>query len=327
MLFEDSLFLPKELKPYDLRASNVRQLELQRGLITAINLSTDSINILDAMAKAAGIDDPIRKIDKDRNKLRLDGIFDMPIALGGSLLRYLERIQLSTDANEFMALQWDAITTLVLALVDLKSANGRGASRVLQAYKTLVFGVCDLDGPITYTRRMTHDGKMVSTRAGVNPDFVKDLYGMRVTPIVEQIRLSQVQMNEANAVKHVPDIIQADVCGIYQLGMNGAAPLCRIEDKTHIDQYHKCVLCSGRHPVFNCPFLRCMMRLTPYNPYFSNQEFKDSRLPQKQRRQPPPFTPKNRLRGDNANKNGAPNNSNKNNNNNPNKGPNKDKKK
>ena len=131
LLFEDSQFQTKELKPYDLRNSNVRQLELQRGLLAAVNLSPDSVRLIEAMANEAGIDDPIRKMDKDRNKLRMDGTFDVPIAFGGALLRYLQRMQLSTNNEEFIALQWDAINTMVLALVDFKSANGRGATRLL----------------------------------------------------------------------------------------------------------------------------------------------------------------------------------------------------
>ena len=302
-LFEDSQFTIKELKPYDLRMSSVRQLELPRGYIAAINLSDDSVDILEKLATDAGIKDPYRDLDKDRNKLKMNGVHDIAIAFGGSLLRYLQRIELDVSKDEFISLQRDAFKTLLLALVDFKVSNGRGHNRLLQCYRSMIGVACELEGPITNTRSM-QGAKMVTTRVGVNPDYVWDLYRCRIAPTVNQIKLSQIQLGEAGVTSELPAMLQGDCCGPYQIGIAGGSPLCQVEDKIHIDNFHKCVLCRRRHPLYNCPFLRCIMKLTHYQSTLQTQVFTDKKLPPRKKGPNPPFRPRNGNGNGNNNRNG-----------------------
>lgn len=285
-VLESSTFKRKETLDNDLRLSSVRQLEMARSFIDAINISDDSVNVLYNIAQDAGIEDSLRGLDKDRHKLKMNGPFDLVIAFGGALIRYLKRIELSISHADLIKLQRDALRTLTLALVDCKIANGRGKSRLYHGYQALISEMCLLDKPLVIKRIVRPNQAMMIADTNVNKEFVKELYVSKVKGIMDSIKLSQSNIADTSSSSTLPALLQHDCCGEFNLGVAGAGHVraCQSEDKTHIDRFHKCLICGKKHPVYNCPWLRCMMRLTPYNAYYLGQQFKDETLPPPQSR-------------------------------------------
>ena len=287
-VFESNTYKRKDILENDLRIPGVRQLEIANGFIKAIELSDDSVNLLDKIANDAGIEDSRRGLRKDRHKLKLEGTFDAVVAFGGSLLRYLEGIQFSVTPEELIILQTDALTALTLALVDLRTTNGNGKTRILQGYQALVSKMCELDAPIKNTLIVKPNKPMQIKETNVHKNFVQNLYADKLARIMENIKSTQFDVQQVQSSSSLPKIIQRDICGPFQVAIGGAGhmQMCPNEEKTHIQRYHRCAICYQKHAAYNCPWLRCMMRLTPYQQYLFTKSYQDKRLPPPQRRGP-----------------------------------------
>ena len=95
---------------------------------------------------------------------------------------------------------------------------------------------------------------------------------------MEQIRLGQQYAVNSNNSGAVGKFVGRRTCAAYNLGIKGATHvgLCIRPTIAHKNAFHRCTICYLEHAMYNCPWLRCYMRLTPFT---SIHAWSDTQLP------------------------------------------------
>ena len=132
-LYSGKSYQDKEVAKYDLRRSNVRQNEIFRGYIYALNLARDSDQLLRKVGSEIGVENYVDKLDQNRHKIVLAGNYDALIALGGSFMRLVSRLRCEVNDVQMIKALNDILRVLVRALVDFKRSNGVNMEQMSQA--------------------------------------------------------------------------------------------------------------------------------------------------------------------------------------------------
>ena len=248
--------------------SRIRQLEVFRGYVSGLDLSEYSIELRKEIANDAGIKDYINKLDKKRHYLQLKGAYNVLIAFGGVIRRYLKRARLAVEDDEYILLQSDAIRALVLAIVDFKIANGRNNEDLVERYKEMIPRMCALDGPIKKMRKFDANGKMRSFKTGVDSHWICNHYERTIAPTIREIKVHGHGVVSGSNVVQLPQTQSLTWCPFWNLWIEGCTHVqkCTEENDVHKDNFHKCGICGAKdHKLINCRWIRAMMMLTKYN--------------------------------------------------------------
>ena len=264
---------------YDLRKQNVRQLEYFRGFIEGLGYSRESETLLQNIADEAGITNPVQDLDKDRHKLKLNGTFDPLIALVGSITRILKRARCDLNLQQFAFLQWDALKTIIHALIDCKATEGDTTDEVSNAFKKFIT-VTSTFGAEKKTTALKVDtmGKLHSTPV-LDAAFFSNKYTDFVKPAVEKVE-GRMNGSSERPPSELSKLSKTVSCLKWNTYLQGAKHVseCTETNETHKKRFHKCTICAARHKMVNCPYLRKMMKLIPYDSR-QNEPRQDTKLP------------------------------------------------
>ena len=262
---------------YDMRDVTNRKLEMARAFLSAHDQMNNGHKELEALAKRSGISE-WTSLDKERVKIRFDGQFDLLIAVVSAIIRIYKRMVLELNDTQAMNLAFNALETIQLVCLDLRVCGGSNHDSMRGAFVDMVAKLSLSEtfyNPVRVVRPnapMEVEQKVVDEQAfyHVYKDKVKHV----AANVVSAREFHTKHQNTSMQVANLADTCR-DVCFAYNVYIPGVGHVdaCDNKDAGHLEIAHVCAVCSGKHQVYNCKWLRAFMKIEKFDPQWRDKSY------------------------------------------------------
>ena len=242
---------------FDLYAPAVRQKELQRAYLRAVDYDIDTTELIKQLGSAVNEEDP-GKIDAKRHNLPLNRTYDALIGVISALMRAFTRDSAVLSFQQRAIVLKDILVTLLMIALDFsRTGNDTRMIRNIRDFVAhvvhpsfLIQTVPDADG---------------TTEIGVEDQPYSSYYSTH-----RQIVRTVQHLTEAGVGRDTPGVGLTDgPCIPWNTVLPGdnTSEGCTDTSKYHEDNRHVCPLHrTSKHRLVNCPIIRRNLAPANFNP-------------------------------------------------------------